>query len=89
MNRVVPCPHCGDLIAEDATFCRHCGSSEADGWSDADPEDGEDDFDYDEYVEKEFGHSPVARTLPPVWRLTAIALLILIVGYALFALSNR
>ena len=27
------CPHCGEPIEEDATFCRHCGSDEETGWS--------------------------------------------------------
>ena len=28
-----PCPHCGELIAEDATRCQHCGSDEETGWN--------------------------------------------------------
>ena len=28
-----PCPHCGELIREDATSCRHCGSDHETGWN--------------------------------------------------------
>ncbi len=27
------CPHCGEPLAEEATFCRHCGSDAETGWS--------------------------------------------------------
>ncbi len=28
-----PCAHCGELIPEDATLCRHCGSDMETGWN--------------------------------------------------------
>jgi len=27
------CPHCGEPIEQDATFCRHCGSDSETGWN--------------------------------------------------------
>lgn len=53
-----PCPHCGAMILETASFCRHCGASDASGWQ-TDTEgyaddQSEDDFDYDEFVQREF-----------------------------------
>ncbi|MGH9363129.1 MAG: zinc ribbon domain-containing protein [Thermoanaerobaculia bacterium] len=27
------CPHCGEPIDEEATFCRHCGSDAETGWN--------------------------------------------------------
>ena len=46
------CPHCGELIEENASFCRHCGSDEETGWNpDADylslelPEEDDDEPD--------------------------------------------
>lgn len=27
------CPHCGETLARNARFCRHCGSDEETGWS--------------------------------------------------------
>lgn len=75
----VPCPHCGALIPEDATFCQHCGSSDADGWRDEWSEgdgDWEDEFDYESFVEENFSESPVNKRTRPIWRLTAAAVLL-------------
>ncbi len=57
------CPCCGAKVRTGAKFCRECGASDEFGWD----EDGhwwddelptgyaeEDDFDYDEFVEREF-----------------------------------
>jgi hypothetical protein len=84
-NDTVPCPHCGEEIAALARFCRHCGSSDSDGWREdeegfADSYDS--DFDYDEFVEDEFADDGVSHALTnqktkPVWRLVAVILLLL------------
>ncbi len=71
----VPCPHCGGEIRSDATFCRHCGSSEADGWSDEGYDD-EEEFDYEQYVEDNHSLSEVSTSLSPVWR-AVVAILVL------------
>ncbi|HAK93781.1 MAG TPA: hypothetical protein DCM87_01910 [Planctomycetes bacterium] len=34
-RRVLPCPHCGEPVPEDAPSCPHCGSDAETGW---DPE---------------------------------------------------
>ena len=75
----VPCPHCAQLIDEDASFCRYCGSSDQDGWRDEydEADYGEDDFDYDEFVRENFASSPVATQTRPIWKFVAIILLIL------------
>ncbi len=31
---MIPCPHCGEAISEDARSCRHCGSDSDTGWND-------------------------------------------------------
>jgi hypothetical protein len=52
-------------LPTNATFCRHCGASDECGWGEEDDpddldlpggyrEDDEDDFDYDEFVAREF-----------------------------------
>lgn len=78
-----PCPHCGVLIRLDSKFCRHCGSSESDGWRHvtdddfADDDVTDDDFDYDEFIDQEFSTSVTNRQTRPIWRLVAIVLLLL------------
>ncbi len=61
------CPHCGAEVPRGARACPECGSDETTGWSeDADrwgagiPAGyGEDEeFDYDEFVRREFGGGP-------------------------------
>jgi len=53
-----PCPHCGSEVLVSAKFCRECGADESSGWSDHVDDDYddemEDDFDYDEFVRREF-----------------------------------
>ncbi len=55
------------------------------GWDDdeQDDEDGQeqaldDDFDYDDFVDREFGGSKVSTRLPPLFRWTALGILALI-----------
>jgi len=81
----VPCPHCGGDIPADAEFCRHCGSSDEDGWADDRWDDADDDFDYDEFIDQHFSSSAVNRRLSPVWRWTAVTLLAIFVAYLFFA----
>jgi hypothetical protein len=59
------CPHCGADVPARARFCRHCGASDDSGWNDGEADDGlsaadaEDDFDYDDYLRREFpDHAP-------------------------------
>lgn len=70
------CPHCGEPVSESARFCRHCGSSEADGWGDSDDSILEEEFDYDEFVENEFSQKRVTTRLHPVWKLAAVLVII-------------
>jgi uncharacterized membrane protein YvbJ len=77
----VPCPHCGEEIRADARFCRHCGSSDADGWSEEDETDM-DDFDYEQFVEENFTTGSTNTRTRPLWRLVAVVLLLLFaLGY--------
>lgn len=62
------CPHCGATVPVGAPSCRECGSDDETGWSD--DEDGQgaddDDFDYDEYLERnhpDHASIPAGRSL--------------------------
>jgi uncharacterized membrane protein YvbJ len=79
-DSLVPCPHCGAEIRAGAKFCRHCGSSDSDGWrNEQDWGDDADDFDYEQFVEREFGTSQTNTAIAPFWRWVAMVLLILFV----------
>lgn len=78
-----PCPHCGEDVAAGATFCRACGASDEMGWDgeqwyDA-PSDIEqdDDFDYDDYLAREFPEHATPRPASPRrWLAVAVILLL-------------
>jgi hypothetical protein len=89
------CPHCGEELPRDATFCRHCGASDQSGWSTDDawsewePGDpGEDDFDYDEFVAREFPDQVQrhAGRHTVRWTVTALVAAVLIVLLVLSAI---
>ena len=59
------CPHCGATLAADASFCPECGASSDSGWDDDSESfahDAEDEFDYDDFVRREF---PEQHTASP------------------------
>lgn len=56
MGDWVACPHCGEKIRKDAASCRHCGSDDRTGWSEATYLDGVDlpeEGDYEDGLERE------------------------------------
>ncbi len=62
------CPQCGALIEETASACPDCGSCKETGWSERAQYDSlgtdydEEEFDYEKFVEEEFGApKPAAR----------------------------
>ena len=71
------CPVCGEEVPGNARACPECGADHNSGWrEDAETRDalGEsaDDFDYDAFVEAEFGTGPKPRGIRLVWWITAI-----------------
>jgi transposase len=78
------CPHCGADIPPHAKACPECGSDEQTGWSDQARYDNldlpDENFDYDEFVKKEFeGKAPVPEGIRPFWWAVAALLLLALV----------
>lgn len=84
------CPNCGADVPPRAKACPGCGSDGSTGWSDETHVGGldlpDEDFDYDEFVEREFGKKkPVPHGISWFWWVVAIVLLIVMTGvWAIF-----
>jgi len=73
------CPHCGAEVPPRAKACPECGSDDKTGWSEEAQAGGldlpDDNFDYDDYLKREFGgESPVPRGIHWFWWLVAALL---------------
>jgi uncharacterized membrane protein YvbJ len=82
------CPNCGSEVPRNARACPECGSDEQTGWSEeaksTDLGLPDEDFNYDKFVEQEFGSKkPVPRGIHWFWWVIA---LVLIIGFVVFAL---
>jgi hypothetical protein len=70
------CPHCGAEVRVGSSSCRECGSDAETGWSEdallwqADiptaSGDADDDFDYDEFIAREFPGQADVATRPSI-----------------------
>lgn len=76
------CPNCGVAVPEDAAACPECGADEETGWSDNAYTQGlglqDEDFDYDKFVEREFGQEKrevIPSGLHWFWWLVGVGLL--------------
>ena len=99
------CGHCGKRVAKTARRCGHCGFDPTRGGGVADHGDerqnsdehhaeggydaAEDDFDYDEFVEEEFGDQSAKTTKRNLWWYVALFFLILYSITALFPIVER
>jgi uncharacterized membrane protein YvbJ len=80
------CPVCGEDVPRDALACPQCGADHNSGWrEDADTYDGvdlpDDDFNYDDFVKREFGSRAKPLGLKTIWWIVAIALIVAFVVY--------
>ena len=80
------CPNCGADVPSNARACPECGSDEGTGWSDGAKTDGldlpEENFDYDDFVKREFGGaSPVPRGIRWLWWVIAIVIIFLLFAF--------
>lgn len=87
------CPVCGEDVPPRAFACRECGADHRSGWKkDAYTNDAldlpDEEFNYDEFVKSEFGSggSPKPAGIKPLWWITGLVLLGLLV---LMALGGR
>jgi len=74
------CPNCGADVPRKAKACPECGSCEQTGWSEQAETSQlglpDDSFDYDQFVEREFGEDkPIPRGLHWFWWLVGVILL--------------
>lgn len=88
------CPVCGEDVPPRSLACPECGSDHNTGWKkDAHVTDGldlpDDDFDYETFVESEFGAGAGPRMRPagikPIWWITAA---LLFLAFLLAAISG-
>lgn len=85
------CPNCGSEIPPRARACPACGADEATGWSEAAQYGGldlpDEDFDYENFVKREFADGN--RPAPPqgvsrLWWITALLVLAAFVALFVF-----
>jgi len=79
------CPHCGAEVPPRARACPECGADERTGWSDRAVSDRlglpDEEFDYEEFTQREFGGKPDRRRGPRLlWGLVALVLLFLLIA---------
>ncbi|MBC8352008.1 MAG: zinc ribbon domain-containing protein [Planctomycetes bacterium] len=74
------CPCCGAEVVAGANFCRECGASDDSGW-DEEGEEGfstDEEFDYDEYLEREFAITRPQSQGAQLRRLLTIVIIVLV-----------
>jgi zinc-ribbon domain len=84
------CPVCGEDVPPGAAACPECGADHNSGWrEDAESYDGvglpDESFNYDEFVEQEFGSLPKPAAIKTVWWMTAILVLVVLVAIYLYS----
>ena len=80
------CPNCGADVSPDAKACPECGSDAQTGWSEKAYADNlglpDDEFNYDEFVEREFGKGKAKpREVNWLWWVVAALLAVLLLTW--------
>ncbi len=80
------CPVCGEEVPRKALACPECGADDKSGWrEEAHTYDAvdlpNDDFNYDEFVRREFARVPGPARVKVIWWITGIFLLVVIVAF--------
>ena len=84
------CPVCDEEVPRNAVACPECGADQNTGWREnADAYDGlnipDDDFDYDDFVKREFGSRVKPAGLKMVWWIAGIVLIAALILMYLYA----
>jgi len=95
-QRTFTCPNCGADVPVGRRACPECGSDDKTGWSeeaetwsaDIPGGFGGDDFDYDEFVAREFGAPEAGRSVVPARRLLGTILAIAAILGLVFVLLH-
>jgi hypothetical protein len=83
------CPNCGADVPPNAKACPECGADETTGWSEDAVAGGlglpdEEEFDYEEFVQREFGGGKRRHHgIGPGWWWVAVVLLVIFVLFFL------
>jgi len=74
------CPVCGAEVPDRARACPECGADEKTGWSERARYDElgipDDSFDYQDFVEREFGGKKPKRKFGWLWLIVVLLLLL-------------
>ena len=82
------CPNCGADVPPKAKVCPECGACEDTGWAEEAGYESthleENEFDYDEFVAREFGEGGRARgkSLHIIWVIVALLLILFFLIHA-------
>lgn len=82
------CPNCGVDVPPRAKVCPECGACEDTGWAEEAGYEStyleEDEFDYDEFVAREFGEGgrPRRKSLHIIWVIVALLLILFFLTHA-------
>jgi uncharacterized membrane protein YvbJ len=84
------CPVCGKEVPRGSLACPECGADHSSGWrEDADAYDAldlpDEDFNYEDFIRKEFGQTPKPTGITMVWWITAIVVTVLFVAIYFYA----
>jgi len=71
------CPVCGEPVPAGAQACPDCGACDHSGWNDESDAE-EETFDYDAFIQEEFGNKSAVRIHPFWW----VAALIVLIAFA-------
>jgi len=81
MNSPESCPVCGEDVPRGAKACPECGADHLSGWrADADETGGldlpDEEFNYDDFLEREFGGGVKPERISWAWWAAGVAVLL-------------